>query len=135
MQFSTRVSTPLRVSRRRVSAPALVGVLAAIAVGAPAVLAPGAAAARADTDVPTSTVSFADLDLGHASGRTVLERRIAAAVDRVCGERPRPFELGREQAYSACRQAAWAGARRQLAAIYDGGPFARSAAAVVPAAN
>jgi UrcA family protein len=132
MQFSTRVSTPIRTSRARA---ALVGVVAALAVGAPAMLAPGAAAAQADTDVPTSTVSFADLDLGAPAGRAVLERRIAAAVDRVCGERPQPFDLGRQQTYSACRKTAWAGARRQLAAIYDASPYARSAAAVVPAAN
>ena len=64
-----------------------------------------------------ATVSYADLDLSRANGRAVLENRIGRAVETVCPERPQPRELRKRQSFRACTRAAWAGARRQLAAI------------------
>ena len=73
--------------------------------------------AQAADDLPSVRVSFADLDLNKAAGRTTLERRIDTAVRRLCG--PSPVNVVAMQSYRGCRRAAWSGARVQLAAIYD----------------
>jgi UrcA family protein len=94
-------------------------------------LAAGHAAAQTDDTGPRkAAVSYADLDLSHATGRVVLERRVASAVDRVCPERPLPTELDKMGTYRTCRESAWTGARQQLAAIYNGKQFAESAVRV-----
>jgi UrcA family protein len=90
-------------------------------------LSAGQAFAQSDVGPNKTSVSYADLDLSRANGRVVLERRVAQAVDRVCPERPLPNELRKQQTYRACREAAWAGARQQLATIYSGKQFAEAA--------
>ena len=85
------------------------------------------AAAQAQSDIPSTKVSYADLDLSRASGRQVLERRVERAVARVCPSRPLPSELRRQKTYRECRAAAWTGAQRQLAALYSGNRLAESA--------
>ncbi|MBW8813760.1 MAG: UrcA family protein [Caulobacterales bacterium] len=65
-------------------------------------------------------VSYADLDLSAPKGRAVLQQRIEHAIDQVCPARPLPTELAKQQGYRACHSSAWAGAKQQLAAIYDG---------------
>lgn len=73
-----------------------------------------APAALASEDVATQHVSYADLDLTTVAGRDRLDRRIARAVQTVCGgddER----NLGMLIAQSKCRRAAWTGTRTHVA--------------------
>jgi len=98
-------------------------------------LSAGQAAAHAEVGLPEVSVSYADLDLGRAAARVVLERRVANAVDRVCPARPLPSELGKMKSYRTCRETAWAGARRQLATIYGGRLLAEAQVRVVGAGN
>jgi UrcA family protein len=88
--------------------------------------------AQTEADAPKAAVSFADLDLSRAGGRTVLEHRVETAIDQVCPGRPLPGELRNLQLGHKCREQAWANARRQLAAIYDGRAFAEAAIQVGP---
>ena len=104
----------------------------AIASAALLALAAGHAAAQSDVSQPKTAVSYADLDLSRASGRQVLERRLEAAVDRVCPGRPAPGELRSLEIGRKCRTQAWAGAQQQLAAIYDGRQVAEAAIKVGP---
>lgn len=53
----------------------------------------------------TTTVFYRDLDLTHPAGVQTLKRRIADAVDRVCGPAPR-LTIGERQAHQACLSAA-----------------------------
>jgi UrcA family protein len=78
-----------------------------------------------------ASVSYADLDLSRQSGRTALEHRIDLAVGKVCPGRPLPVEIGRMNAYRACRTQAWDGARQQLAKIYTGRLYADAQVQVV----
>jgi UrcA family protein len=87
---------------------------------------------QVDNDAPTAAVSYADLDLSHASGRTVLEHRIEAAIDRVCPGRPGPANLRNLSIGRKCREQAWAGAQRQLAVIYDDRSLAAAAILIGP---
>ena len=48
------------------------------------------------------TISYTDLDLSTAAGRTRLERRINAAVREVCGEAAPTFDLARRRAVRDC---------------------------------
>lgn len=60
------------------------------------------AAAPAIAQTPASiAVSYGDLNLNSDAGRTVLDRRIAAAATQLCGE-ALPVELGRAAASRAC---------------------------------
>jgi UrcA family protein len=92
----------------------------------------GHAFAQTNTDSPQASVSYADLDLSRASGRTVLENRIEMAIDRVCPGRPSPGELRNLAIGRKCREQAWAGAQHQLAAIYDGRALAQASIQVCP---
>jgi UrcA family protein len=85
-----------------------------------AAIAASSAAAIAQPAVepaPSIRVSFADLDLSHAVGRTVLESRVSHAVMRLCGAPP-VADVQSMARYRGCRRTAWTGARQQLAAIY-----------------
>lgn len=102
--------------------------IASALVVASAIAAP---AAYAQDDTPLkATVSYADLDLSRDSGRAALERRVEMAVGRVCPARPMPSELAKMHAYRECRDQAWAGAKAQLAQIYDGRAFAQASVTV-----
>ena len=90
-------------------------------------LAAGQAAAQDAQAAPKASVSYADLDLSRPAGRSVLERRISVAIDRVCPSAAYPGELRDHLTARNCRQTALAGANQQLAAIYDGRKFADSA--------
>ena len=48
------------------------------------------------------TVSYTDLDLSTAAGRTRLERRIQAAVRDVCGDTTPSFDLARRHSVREC---------------------------------
>ena len=96
-------------------------------------LAAGQAAAQDEQTAPKASVSYADLDLSHPAGRSVLERRISIAVARVCPSDAYPGELRDHLAARTCKKTAWAGANQQLAAIYDGRKFADSAIRVAGA--
>jgi UrcA family protein len=62
----------------------------------------------------TVSVKFADLNLSSKDGAAALERRIARAVDEVCGPAdPRDLAVYLEE--SKCQAKAWAGARPQMA--------------------
>ena len=93
----------------------------------------GQAAAQDEQAAPKASVSYADLDLSHPAGRSVLERRISIAVARVCPSDAYPGELRDHLAARTCKKTAWAGANQQLAAIYDGRKFADSAIRVAGA--
>ena len=103
-----------------------------IAITAAALVTLAAGAALAQSDTPKAAVSYADLDLSRASGRTVLEHRIEAAVAMVCPSHMGPGELRNLQTGKACREQAWAGAQRQLAEIYDGRAFAQASIQIGP---
>jgi UrcA family protein len=98
-------------------------------------LAAGAAQAQPANPDPAVRVSFADLDLGRAQGRAVLEARIRQAVKLVCPPQPLPNELAKLGVYRDCKGQALAGAKRQLAVIYGGQHLAQSAIQVSAGAN
>jgi len=95
-------------------------------------LAAGHAAAQTQMDTPKAAVSYADLDLSRANGRTVLQHRIKSAVEQVCPGRPGPGELRNLQIGQRCREQAWTNAQRQLAAIYDGRTLAEASIQIGP---
>ena len=84
-----------------------------VPLAAAALMSAGAAFAQ---DASTVRVSFADLDLNHASGRQALQQRIEAAVDRVCPN-PGIMQLNLQPYVRGCRQSAMAGAQHQLASL------------------
>jgi UrcA family protein len=102
----------------------------AIAATVLCALAASQAGAQTTPDRLKVAVSYADLDLSRSGGRIVLERRVALAVNRVCPARPLPSEIGKMGAFRGCQRTAWAGAERQLAAIYGGGTFAQASVRV-----
>ena len=106
-----------------------------IAMTAAALLSAGAAQAQSASDPISVTIAYGDLDLAQAQGRKVLEARVAAAVSRVCPDRPMPQELTKIRADRTCHQTAWSSARKQLAALYDGRQLAQSAVRIAGAAN
>jgi UrcA family protein len=59
------------------------------------------------------TVSYLDLDLTRETGVRSLERRVAGAVRKVCGDGP-PVTLAERQAHWACAETASADARAQI---------------------
>jgi UrcA family protein len=99
------------------------------------VVAAAPATARTASDEVRVAVSYADLDLSRADGRAALERRVDAAVARVCPSRPLPQDLAAQAQYRQCHASALAGARRQLASVYDGRQFADAAVQVSPEAG
>jgi UrcA family protein len=73
------------------------------------------------------TVKYADLNLSSKEGAQAFERRIAQAVDEVCGSAG-VLDLADYAAVRSCRVKAWAGARPQMAqAIASFGSGARLA--------
>lgn len=66
---------------------------------------------RIDPDAMSVRVSFADLNLASADGRSQLTTRVVGAVRQVCS----PFdEKGRWVEHVECRSVAWNGARPQM---------------------
>ena len=58
--------------------------------------------ARVAGDAPRALVSYADLNLGSASGRAQLAYRVSAAATALCGPAPSIRDLGAAQAHRAC---------------------------------
>lgn len=87
------------------------------------VLSAGAAAAQPDlqADVATDSavVPYKDLDLSRYGDRLTLERRVDAAIDRVCGDRPLAVEVRRQAQFEQCRRQIAAGAQQELAQLYS----------------
>ncbi|MGZ3402116.1 MAG: UrcA family protein [Phenylobacterium sp.] len=103
-----------------------------IAIATAALVAIVAGHASAQTDALKATVSYADLDLSRASGRSVLEHRIDAAVSKVCGGAPSNIDLKASHIFGECRDQAWSGVRQQLAMIYGGSQLAQATVTVGP---
>lgn len=101
-----------------------------IAMTAALVMGAGAAQAQGPSDAISLVISYADLDLSQETGRKVLERRVSAAVNRVCPDTPLPQELRKAHADRVCHRTATAGARQQMAAIFGGQQLAQSAVRV-----
>jgi UrcA family protein len=116
----------------------------AIMLAVPAVLlSAGAAAAQVDVigegpgaqvgvTTESAAVSYGDLDLRHADGQAMLDRRIATAVDRICGDRPLAVEVRQQQQYSECRQRVASNASVELAALYSNQSVMRAQLDVPP---
>ena len=68
-------------------------------------------APRADTDVPTRRVSYADLNLASMSGQNTLNSRVGYAVNSVCTESNLSFDYYHMH---NCKNFAWSGARPQI---------------------
>ncbi len=75
-----------------------------------------AAADAAGTAAPSVAVQAGDLNLATEAGRTVLQNRVALAVNKVCApvEGRTPWEV---KAYKECRATARAGAAPQVEAM------------------
>ena len=67
---------------------------------------------------PALRVSFTDLDLASPDGEQVLKRRIAGAVDRICG-RAGPSDLHGHRLEMKCRHDAWQSTSLQVATAID----------------
>src|SRR5258706_9108778 len=63
--------------------------------------------------VPSVTVHFADLDLSHSQGVTVLYRRLKDAAETVCAAQ-NGRDLGSQMRFKACWQAALSTAVAQV---------------------
>src|SRR5579859_1577838 len=80
--------------------------LSAVLVAASALTLAANASAQT-SDEPTSvTVSYADLDLGHAAGARVLLQRIRSASTRACGGQPDLREVQQVTDFVKCREKA-----------------------------
>ncbi|OYY91027.1 MAG: hypothetical protein B7Y45_04860 [Sphingomonas sp. 28-66-16] len=64
----------------------------------------------------TARVDFTGLDLTTMAGRRLLNRRIRASLDTVCGRPDDERNLSLRSTIRACRRDAWAGTRPQVAA-------------------
>jgi UrcA family protein len=71
--------------------------------------------AYAQTAVRSQAVSIAGLDLGTADGRARFQRRLAAAIETVCGSYAGTSDIEQRE-IGRCRRAAQAGVDTQLAA-------------------
>jgi UrcA family protein len=80
--------------------------LSLYAVSAPAVL--------ASEEITTSKVSYSDLNLATEAGQSTLNRRLARAVDDVCGS-SYSNDLSEVRHVAKCRREAWRGTRTQVA--------------------
>jgi UrcA family protein len=78
----------------------LINTAAAIALSATTALGM-TGAAHAASDSSEVTVSFADLNLASETGTQIFDRRIARAVEQVCGGQA-PRELGGRVLYKRC---------------------------------
>ena len=65
--------------------------------------------------VPTAFVTISDIDLASGSGQRTLSRRIAAAVEQVCGSYANAREQYEQMQLDACRAKAMTSAREQVA--------------------
>jgi len=95
------------------------------------------ASARQEADTRSTTVSYADLDLGSARGQAALERRIQYAINNVCNDTGR-HSLDAQAQNEACRNDAKARLTptvERLASLAEqpGGPGAKALAAPVNA--
>jgi UrcA family protein len=63
----------------------------------------------------TASVNTADLDLANSHGQRVLARRVADAVEQVCGSYANAPEQVDQTRISDCRKAAMSDARQQIA--------------------
>jgi UrcA family protein len=70
----------------------------------------------------TAHVAYLDLNLQSKAGQATLQRRIQAAVRRVCPGRPLPNELAQMARFKACRKAAMDGVAPVVAALAEGRP-------------
>jgi len=86
-----------------------------ILITAAAAAAAFAMPAHAQTVVRSQSVSTAGLDLGTAAGRAGFQRRLAAAVETVCGSYAGVSDT-EQRDIGRCRRAAWAGVETQLTA-------------------
>ena len=97
--------------------------MARIIVIAAAALAALPAVATAQSSAPISvtarlnqaTVSYADLDIGSSAGKRMLNRRIAWAIEEVCGSFANVREYYEEEHIIHCRAEARHSVDRQLA--------------------
>ena len=76
------------------------------------------ASAVAEPSGPSRSISYADLDLSRASDVTKLRRRIALAMESVCGSYA-TVEPYRADEITRCRAQAKAGVDQQLAQIAE----------------
>ena len=88
-------------------------VVAAIMVGTAATAAPPIiVSAPAET---SATIHFADIDLASSNGQRQFKRRLASAIEEVCGSYMNVVEPTEEQFVTSCRHDAAGQANRQLA--------------------
>jgi UrcA family protein len=73
--------------------------------------------AAQDGDV-VRVVRTADLDLARQHDQALLRTRLARAVETVCGIYPGNGTLDEQDAVTACRATALAGAKQQLASLH-----------------
>lgn len=89
----------------------IVAAFAAVAAGLAAV-----PAAAETPDEVSVTVSYADLDVTHPAGAEALDKRIGAAVDKVCAK-PELRDLKAMTAFEECKAAALTDAMDQLSSV------------------
>lgn len=87
-----------------------------IILGAFAALVAAAAVPATAAEPASRTISYADLDLATAHGRATLDRRIAAAVEALCGSYAGAPGWAVPE-IDRCRAAARTSAETQLAAL------------------
>jgi UrcA family protein len=90
--------------------------VAAMSLLAGAFLSTGPAFA-ADPEAPSRLVSYADLNLSSPAGMARLNRRIASAVEAVCGSYAGTVSVAEEQDITRCRTETTARLQPQLATI------------------
>ena len=91
---------------------------AAILVSLPAVtVAQRVAPISVTAPIDRAVVSYADLDLGSVAGKRILGRRIAGAIEQVCGSFNNVSEWSEEDRIIHCRADARQSADRQLAEL------------------
>jgi UrcA family protein len=73
------------------------------------------AAVSAAEPLPTNAVNIGDVNLGTSNGQRVLARRVAAAVEEVCGSYANVNEYYQQVLVDRCRTAAMASAHQQIA--------------------
>ena len=77
------------------------------------------AAASAQSEQPSTRVSYADLNLSTPAGRATFDRRIQHAIDGMCGRAP-SGNLDAAAPIWKCRSAAEASAASQRQLAYQG---------------
>jgi UrcA family protein len=77
-----------------------------ITFAAAALLLSNPASAQTSTAPISVTVSYGDLDLGHAAGAQALLQRIERAADQACGWAPDLRLLAERAAFEQCRKTA-----------------------------